>query len=246
MSSLLSLIDQLSRIAIAPLLFGLIATAAVLVLIRNWRLALPTLIVQYVLVAILLARAIPPGVAMIKFLAGAVVCLSLSLAAQRADNARAARGEAIARRDVVRRVNWRSLPSQTLIRAISFVLVLTAAFGATVRFPLPSAAQELTLPAYTLLACAVLIIGTSTEAVNVGMAVLMLLSGIELAYAPVEPSVTVSVLLGMMTLLVGVAVAYLTLADAGGLLASDEQQGVALQTIDAPLNDIPFHDEAQP
>jgi hypothetical protein len=237
MSSLLSLIDQLSRIAVAPLLFGLIASAAVLVLIRNWRIALPMLIVQYVLVAILLARVIPPGVAMIKFVAGAIVCLSVSVAAQRADNVRESRGEAIAR-SAVQGFNWRSLPSQTLIRAISTVLVLTAAFGATVRFPLPSAAQDLTLPAYTLLACAILIIGTSTQAVNVGMAVLMLLSGIELAYAPVEPSVTVSVLLGLMTLLVGVAVAYLTVADAGGLLASDEQQGVALQPVEASAGEV--------
>jgi hypothetical protein len=231
MSSLLSLIDQLARFALAPLLFGLIITAASLVLIRNWRLALPTLIVQYVLVAILLARAIPTGVAMIKFVAGTIVCLAVSLAAQRADSARASRGEQVARRRVGA-VNWRSIPSQALIRAIALVLVITAVFGATVRFPLPTAAQDLTLAAYTLLACAVLIIGTSTQAVNVGMAVLMLLSGIELAYAPVEPSVTVSVLLALMTLLVGVAVAYLTVADAGGLLSSDEQQGVALQVLD--------------
>ncbi len=81
-------------------------------------------------------------------------------------------------------MNMRSLPSEFLIRAIATVLVLTAAFGATVRFPLPSGARELTLAAYALLACAMLVIGTSPHAVNVGMAVLMLLSGIELAYAP--------------------------------------------------------------
>jgi hypothetical protein len=222
MSSLIALIDQLARLAVAPLLFGVIATAAILALVRNWRIALPVLIVQYVLVGILLARVIPPGVAFIKLVAGTIVCLALSFAAQRADDARATRGEAIAEQ-AMRRLNMRSLPSEFLIRAIATVLVLTAAFGATVRFPLPSGARELTLAAYALLACAMLVIGTSPHAVNVGMAVLMLLSGIELAYAPVEPSVTVSVLLALMTMLVGVAVAYLTLADGGALVGPSEE-----------------------
>ncbi len=96
MSSLIPLIDQLARLAVAPLLFGVIATAAILALVRNWRIALPVLIVQYVLVGILLARVIPPGVAIIKLVAGTIVCLAVSFAAQRADDARAIRGEAIA------------------------------------------------------------------------------------------------------------------------------------------------------
>ena len=49
------------------------------------------------------------------------------------------------------------------------------------------------------------------------MGVLMLLSGIELGYTPLEASITVSVLLGLMTLIVGVAVSYLALADGGAL-----------------------------
>jgi hypothetical protein len=216
MSSLIELIDQLARLAVAPLLFGLIGTAALLSLVRNWRVTLPTLIVQYVLVGILLARAIPPGVAIIKPFAGAIVCLALSLAAQRADNVRARRGESIAR-DRVESINWSSVPAQFLMRAIATVLVLTAAFGATVRFPLPGGSRELSLAAYTLLACAILLIATAPEGLNAGMGVLMLLSGIELGYTPLEASITVSVLLGLMTLVVGVAVSYLALADGGAL-----------------------------
>ena len=221
MSSLILLIDQLARLAIAPLLFGLIATAGALSLIRNWRVTLPALIVQYVLVGILLARVIPPGVAIIKPFAGAIVCLAVSLAAQRADTARVRRGESIASqrvgRERVRSMNWRSLPAQLLVRAIATVLLFTAAFGATERFPLPGGSSELEFAAYVLIACAGFLIATAPESLNSGMGVLMLISGIELAYTPLEPSITVSVLLGFMTLLVGVAVSYLTLADGGAL-----------------------------
>ena len=41
----------------------------------------------------------------------------------------------------------------------------------------------------------------------------MFISGVELIYAPLEPSVSVAVLLGFMTLALGVALSYLTLAD---------------------------------
>ena len=42
---------------------------------------------------------------------------------------------------------------------------------------------------------------------------MMFISGVELIYAPLEPSVSVAVLLGFMTLALGVALSYLTLAD---------------------------------
>lgn len=223
MSNLIVLIDQLARLAVAPLLFGLIASAALLLVVRNWRITLPALIVQYVLTGILLARVIPPGVAIIKPFAGIIVCLALSLAAQRADHARAARGESIAAERVVR-VRWSTLPSQFLVRVVTAVLVLTAAFGATVRFPLPGDAAALSLAAYTLIAGAILLIASTPDALNVGMGVLMLLSGIEIGYMPLEPSITVSILLGLMTLVVGVAVANLTLADEGAVLRFDDEQ----------------------
>lgn len=221
MSSLIELIDRLAQLAIAPLLLGLVATACALTLIRNWRISLPVLIVTYVLTGILLARVIPAGVAIIKPLAGSIVCLTLSLAAQRADNARWRRGESIAS-ERVSRANWHSVPAQFIVRAIALVLVVTAAFGLTVRFTLPGGSRDISFAAYALIGCALLIIGTAPEAINAGMGVLMLIIGVELGYTPLEPSITVSVLLGLTTLLVGVAVAYLTLADGGALAIHPE------------------------
>ncbi|MCX6434213.1 MAG: hypothetical protein NTX29_16065, partial [Actinobacteria bacterium] len=63
-----------------------------------------------------------------------------------------------------------------------------------------------------------LLMATTPEALNIGMGLLMFISGIELGYTPLEPSISVSVLLGLMTLLVGFAIAYLTLADGSVLL----------------------------
>ena len=232
-SELVALLDRLSQLAATPLLAALAGTTIFILLVRNWRITLPALIVQYVIVGIMLARVIQPGVALIKPLAGALVCLALSIAAQRADDQRARRGESVAV-ERIRNVAWRSVPAQVLLRAIAAALVLTAAFGATVRFPLPGNTRELGLGAYILLASGILLIAIAPETLNTGIGVLMFLSGVELGYTPLEPSISVSVILGFMTLLVGVAIAYLTLADGGVLLEQTHERaqspGKALQT----------------
>lgn len=217
MSDLVALLDRLSQLAATPLLAALAGSAILILLIRNWRLALPALIVQYVVIGVMLARVIPPGVALIKPMAGALVCLAISVAAQAADSQRANRGESVAV-ERIRHVAWRSVPAQVLLRAIATALVLTAAFGASVRFPLPGNTRDLGMGAYVLLAGGVLLMGSAPEALNIGIGLLMFISGVELGYTPLEPSISVSVLFGLMTLLVGFAIAYLALADGGALL----------------------------
>jgi hypothetical protein len=223
MSQLIELFDQLSQAGAASLLIALAATSSLIAIIRNWRITLPLMIIQYVAVGLLLARVIEPGVALIKPLAGAIVCFALSIAAQRADAQRAERGESVAL-SRLQRPNLQRTPAQLLLRAIAAMLVLTAAFGAVIRFPLPGSARELDLGAYMLIGYGVLLVATAFEALNAGLGLLMLLSGVELVFIPLEPSISVSVLLGLMTLLVGVAISYLTLADGGALHTNVESR----------------------
>lgn len=213
MTDLVQLLAQLSQVAATPLLMGLVATALVMSVIRNWRITLPAMIVQYAIVGIMLARVTQPAVALITPLAGILIALSLSIAAQRADNQRATRGESVAI-ERVRHVAWRSVPAQVMLRSVAVTLALTAAFGAALNFPLPGNARELGMGAYVLLACGALTAATAPEALNCGIGLLMMISGIDMGYTPLEPSLSVGILLGLMNLLVGVAVAYLTLADA--------------------------------
>ena len=216
MSDLVLLFERLAQQALAPLLIALVASAAIVSLIRNWRVSLPALIVQSVVVGILLARVIQPSVALIKPLASIIACVTLSIAAQRADNTRAAHGEQTAEQRI-EHINWRSVPAQVLLRAIAVLIVLVAAFGATVRFPLPGNAKELALGAYILVACGLFVVATSPEGLNIGTGLLMMISGVEVGYIPLEPSISISILLGLMTLIVTIAIAYLALADGDAL-----------------------------
>lgn len=214
MLQLIELFDQLAQSAATPLLIALAFSSGVVAVIRNWRITLPMMVVVYVAAGILLARVIDPSIALLKPLAGAIVCFALSITAQRADALRAERGESIARERLAQ-PNWRYLPAQILMRAMAALLVLTAAFGAAIRFPLPGTARELDLGAYILIGFGLLVVATAHESLSVGLGLFILLLGFELAYTPLEPSIGVSALLGLTTLLVGAAVSYLTLADVG-------------------------------
>jgi len=220
MLSFAELLRQLAEGAVGPSLVLLIVSAGFVVLVRNWRLVLPVMVLQYVAVGLLLARLFDPMAALFKPMAGSITLIVLSLAAQRADDVRAERGESVARERLAR-PNWQRLPAQLLLRAVTMALVLTAAFGAAVRFPLPGGTRELNLGAYMLIGCGLILMATAYESLNVGTGILMLVSGFELAYVPLEPSVGVSVLLALTTLLIGLAIAYLILADADADISPD-------------------------
>ena len=212
MADFVTLIERLSRLATTPLLLAVLGTAVGVVLVRNWRLSLPLMIAQYVAVGIFMARTVQPGLALINLVAGVLVCLALSVAAQRADDLRSKRGESIAAERIAT-MSWRLVPAQVLVRAAACGLVLTVAFGTAQRFNPPGVPRELIFAATILVACAMLVIATSPEALNAGLGLLMLISGVELGYSPLEPSVSVGIILGLITLVMGVTLAYLTLAD---------------------------------
>ncbi|MFN3705986.1 MAG: hypothetical protein ACK4WM_08340 [Thermoflexales bacterium] len=212
MAEFRELFSQVSQVLILPLLLGLLATALLVSVVRNWRIVLPTMVVNYAVVGLMLARVIDPLISLSRIGTGAVAIVVLSVAAKRADDMRAARGESVARERLAH-PQWRRLASQLLLRAMVALFAFGAAFGAASRFPLPGEARELGLAAYVLLAVSLLLIATAPEALNVGVGLLMLFSGFELAYLPLEPSIGVGVLMALVTLLSGLAIAYLVQLD---------------------------------
>ena len=73
---------KLSFLTTTPAVAGLVITASLIVVIRDWRFSLAALAVQYVLVGLLLTRLIQPQVALTKVLIGALVCIVLYLTAR--------------------------------------------------------------------------------------------------------------------------------------------------------------------
>lgn len=214
MSELIRLLERLSQLAIVPLLAALALAVLAVVVVHNWRIALPAMVAHYVAVAALLVRVIDPAVVLIKLVAGVVTCIALIVASVGADNLRRALGAPSAAQRLAQ-PNWVQVPAQLALRAVAAVVVGATTVAAAVRFPLPGVPPVFVLSAYLLFGWGLLVIVTSFEALNSGLGVLLLLSAFEVAYIPLEPSVSVGVLLGAITLLVGIAVAFLVLAEGG-------------------------------
>jgi len=213
-SELIRLLERLSQLAVVPLLAVLALAVLAVAVVHNWRIALPAMVVHYVAVAALLVRVIDPAVVLIELVAGIVTCIALIVASVGADNLQRAVGVPSAA-ERLQQPNWVQVPAQLTLRATAAVIVGAAMTGMAGRFPLPGVPLVFVLSAYLLFGVGLLVIVTSFEALNGGLGVLLMLSAFAVAYIPLEPSVSVGVLLGAITLLVGIAVAFLVLAEGG-------------------------------
>jgi len=89
-----------------------------------------------------------------------------------------------------------------------------AAYTATLRFPLPEVSTDVTLACYLLAGLGLLLIGMSESPMQVGIGLLTFISGFDLFYVALEPSLAVAGLFGAVSFLIALASAYLRTAQA--------------------------------
>jgi hypothetical protein len=94
---------------------------------------------------------------------------------------------------------------------LSVILIAVAAYTAALRFPLPESviSTDLTLACYLLAGLGLLQIGLSEMPMQVGFGLLTFLSGFDLFYVALEPSLAVAGLLSAVGFLIALAAAYL-------------------------------------
>ena len=179
-------------------------TGALLILSDNRRLLLATLAVQYVLVAWLASLSLPLQVAAAKLVAGLLACAIISVA--------------------LANVGWsrqfmmpETIPSGMIFRIIAICLVLLAAFGlgGNLWSTLPNITTFASYGATFLIALGLLQLGFQEESVKVGIGLLTIISGFEVAYTTIEPSLAVMALLATVHLGIAVVVSYLLLVGSG-------------------------------
>jgi len=188
-------------------------TAGLLVVLDDRRLTLATLAAQYLFAAWLAAASLPPGVAAVKLVSGLLACIVLAIS--------------------VAAMGWRApgeragaLPTGHAFRWIAVFLVAIVAFavGRDGWSAIPTLEPVVALGAMFLLALGMLQIGISEDTLRVGAGILTLLSGFEVAYAAVEPSLAVVALLASVHLGVALVVSYL-LVGIPGAAAGQEGEG---------------------
>ena len=215
MPTLPDVLAKLSFLMTTPAIVGLVITASLIVVIRDWRFSLAALLGQYVLVGLLLTRLIQPQVALTKVLIGDLVCVVLYLTARLVS----ASSEAppLEREDA----GGVSLPDFTF-RLLAALFVGVAVYSLSKRYPLPEAPSDIGFACYWLASMGLLVLVLTEEPLKAGMGLLTLITGFELFFSVLERSLSVVGFLGIANFLIALAIAYLAASRAE--LTPEERQ----------------------
>ncbi len=208
MPTLPQVLAKLSLLTTTPAIIGLVVTASVIVVVRDWRLSLAALLGQYVLVGLLLMRLIQPQVALTKVLIGDLVCVILyltgCLVGQDEKGSTSEQGNADERPPL----NETSLVDFAF-RLMATLFVGLAVYGLSRRYPLPELSPDIGFACYWLGSMGLLTLMLTEEPLKAGMGLLTFMAGFELFYSPLERSLSVAGFLGIANLLIALAISYL-------------------------------------
>jgi len=202
MPTLSDVLAKLSFLTTTPAVVGLLITASLIVVIRDWRFSLAALLGQYVLVGLLLTRLIQPQVAVIKVLIGALVCVVLYLTARLVSES--SESPPSEREDA----GGGSL-ADSAFRLLAALFVGLAVYSLSKRYPLPEVPSDIGLACYWLASQGLLVLMLTEEPLKAGMGLLTLITGFGLFYSVLERSLSVVGFLGIADFLIALVIAYL-------------------------------------
>jgi len=224
------LLSALSGLPSTTILAALIVAASLLVVVQDWRVLNLLLGIEYLLIGAFLIVAqidgFPVVLAIVKSLVGVMIVPALYISARRA---RWGRSLEEAEEDMEetpqdRRFAWLRAPGppaaaraglalRTIVAVLGAAVALSLALRSPVQFITPqSAARDLTIAAYVLLAQGTLNMALSENPLKVGLGLLTVIAGFELLYTPIDPTFLVVALLGVVNLLIALAFSYLIAA----------------------------------
>jgi len=226
MPTLPHVLAKLSFLTTTPAIIGLLVTASLIVVIRDWRLSLAALLGQYVLVGLLLTRLIQPQVALTKVLIGDLVCVVLYLTARLVsqDEKGSALGQEDAddSRSLLHAIRKETSAADFAFRLLAALFVGWAVYSLSRRYPLPEVPSDIGFACYWLASLGLLALMLTEEPLKAGMGLLTLITGFELFYSALEHSLSMAGFLGIANFLIALAIAYL--AASGTELTTEEGQ----------------------
>lgn len=216
MPAWMDLLSQLGNLSALPSFVGLVITASVIAVVRDWRFALWALLIQYILVGILHLRMLPPELALVKVLVGMLVCPMLYWAARWVESERAHKAE-IERREIAARQGQVPLPplpwpirsTNWVFRLLAILLLGLVLYSISLSFSLPDVASGIAPAGLWLAMIGLFILILTSEPLPAGMGLLTLVSGFGLYYDMLSPGLVGVGVLATIHLLMGLAISYL-------------------------------------
>jgi hypothetical protein len=197
----------------------LLLTAAVIVVVRDWRASLFALLAQFLVAAVLFAEVLDPRLAIVKLFIGLFFCLILYFTARQVRWGQLP--EDVTPAEAVQLRQSRSIrfgpflfPTNTPFRLFLAVTVALAVWALAQRpdYQLPLAPPHINLAIYALCGLGLLGVSLTAEPLKAGMALVTFFTGFELYYNVLEQSVAMLVMLAVANLAMGLVIAYLVQA----------------------------------
>jgi len=211
METLLELIDRISFLAAMPAVLGVFVALGMIIISQRWQIEVLALVILYFFVGLLHTRIIRPEVALVKALIGWLICLTLYVTGRYLDERRGKQEKT----EQEERVRWLpSLHADTPLRVLVLLVALIIAYMGSVYLPLPQIAGHVGLACYLLAIGGLLLAGMSEDPQRVGIGLLLFLSGFDLFFGALEPSLVVAGLLGAEGFLIALAVTFLAVTRA--------------------------------
>jgi hypothetical protein len=218
-----SIFDWLARFEFLrgwPAVYLVLLTAVIIVITWDWRGAVLALAGQYLVTGLLFVDVLDARLAMVKMLVGLFVCIILYVTARQVNWGRlpvdVTLTEAVELAPEKRvQLGPFHVPTDVPLRLVLTSLLLIAVLVLAQRpsyqlLPIDESLNYLNLAVLALIGFGLLGLSLTTEPLQAGMGILMLLLGFELFYSALEQSVAIGVVLAAVNLIVAVAIAHLT------------------------------------
>jgi hypothetical protein len=212
MPTIWSLIEQLQFVSLDLAVLLLFLTAGTIVLVRDWRLSLLALLVQYLVAGLILSRVVRPEIAVAKVLAGLLICPILYLSARQAGWSEIVGARFQARRlfSWRRTLGWEVFPAGHIFRFLAVLLMILTATTLGRTYTLAGSQPPFATAVYWLILAGLLLLILTEEPLKAGQGMLTALTGFELVFTTLERSLLLMALWGAVNLLIALAIGYLT------------------------------------
>lgn len=204
---------DLQTLSVVVIPIGLIITAAFIVLIADWRLALFALAAHYIVVAALLAQLIPLPMALVRVVSGGLAMLILYFTArqQREEYRRARRAAAETELAAVEQLYRRAVFAVGFsFRLFALALVAVGILGIASSMSFLGLPPDILFSGMWLSTTGILVAILSRDVLRLGVGILVFTSGFSILETATETSLLLYGLLNIADLLLALAIAHLS------------------------------------
>ncbi|RME71057.1 MAG: hypothetical protein D6784_15750 [Chloroflexi bacterium] len=226
------LLVQLQSISLEAGLLGLLLTASVILVSRDWRVMILALLGQYILAGLVLTRLVRPDIAVLKTMVGAFICPILFLSARQVailppgsllaqlETAGLTRGQRLWRQ-VVRLMigpghRRSSASTSPVFRLFVALVMMMAAVLLSRSVALPGLPASVNTAVFWLALAGLAVLALTADPLKTAHGLFTALTGFDLFYATVERSLLLTGLWGAAKLLTALVFGYLIVVHGAG------------------------------